>query len=347
MAKNPQRSIITPDHFGVAPEILGLPLASPSRRAIAMAIDLLLVVLLIKAGAVFLGLVAATLLFRASSRKILRVVGAVLIFWLVIKIWGSGKDMLERRTRPEPAAQHAAAIEGTNLKLNLAAGQMMKLGATIIKLKTSHDSVEIGAAATQLLGIAKSGGASVADIRETRADLIEMLGEEPDSSNVRAVQHAINVAVGDTAGAPALDTVQQKIASLESEVQQHEQKEDSLSRELVAARKAHGIRAFISGAADDMGVGFGWSAIYFTAFLALWSGQTPGKRIAGVKVLRLDGKPLGWWMSFERFGGYAASLSVGLLGFIQILWDRNRQGLHDKACETVVVRNNPQARVRA
>jgi uncharacterized RDD family membrane protein YckC len=58
----------------------------------------------------------------------------------------------------------------------------------------------------------------------------------------------------------------------------------------------------------------------------------------GIRVIRLDGKPLGWWRSFERFGGYAASLSTGLLGFLQILWDRNRQGLHDKAVETVVIR---------
>ena len=40
--------------------------------------------------------------------------------------------------------------------------------------------------------------------------------------------------------------------------------------------------------------------------------------------------------SFERFGGYAASLSTGLLGFLQILWDRNRQGLHDKAAGSLV-----------
>ena len=76
-------------------------------------------------------------------------------------------------------------------------------------------------------------------------------------------------------------------------------------------------------------------SLFFEIFM---NGQTPGKRLAGLRVIRLDGKPLGWWIAFERFGGYAASFSVGLLGFAQILWDRNRQGLHDKACETVVIR---------
>ena len=44
------------------------------------------------------------------------------------------------------------------------------------------------------------------------------------------------------------------------------------------------------------------------------------------------------WIAFERFGGYAASATLGLLGFLQILWDRNRQGLHDKAAGTAVLR---------
>jgi uncharacterized RDD family membrane protein YckC len=67
-------------------------------------------------------------------------------------------------------------------------------------------------------------------------------------------------------------------------------------------------------------------------------GQTPGKRLMRIRVVRLDGKPMGWWYAFERFGGYAAGLVTGLIGFLQILWDKNRQGVHDKITETVVVR---------
>jgi hypothetical protein len=104
-----------------------------------------------------------------------------------------------------------------------------------------------------------------------------------------------------------------------------------------------GVLSFIKSIADDMGIGFGWGALYFTALLTLWKGQTLGKRLLGIRVIRLDGRSLSWWLSFERFGGYAASLSTGLLGFVQILWDRNRQGLHDKAVETVVIRVMPGA----
>lgn len=99
-----------------------------------------------------------------------------------------------------------------------------------------------------------------------------------------------------------------------------------------------GAVAWLRRAADDLGLGFGWSGLYFTAMLALWRGRTPGKRLLGIRVIRLNGKPIGWWPAFERFAGYAAGFATGLLGF-QILWDRNRQAIHDKITETAVVRD--------
>jgi uncharacterized RDD family membrane protein YckC len=89
---------------------------------------------------------------------------------------------------------------------------------------------------------------------------------------------------------------------------------------------------------DDLGLGFGWMGLYFTAAVALWQGRTPGKRLLGIRIVRLNGKPIGWWAAFERFGGYAAGVATGLLGFAQIFWDKNRQAIHDKISETAVVR---------
>jgi uncharacterized RDD family membrane protein YckC len=79
--------------------------------------------------------------------------------------------------------------------------------------------------------------------------------------------------------------------------------------------------------------------LYFTATVALWQGRTPGKRLLHIRVVRLNGKPIGWWAAFERFGGYAAGVATGLLGFAQIFWDKNRQAIHDKIAETAVVRD--------
>lgn len=56
-----------------------------------------------------------------------------------------------------------------------------------------------------------------------------------------------------------------------------------------------------------------------------------------IQVIRLNAKPINLWFSFERFGGYAAGLTTGLIGFFQIYWDKNRQAIHDKIAGTVVI----------
>jgi len=57
----------------------------------------------------------------------------------------------------------------------------------------------------------------------------------------------------------------------------------------------------------------------------------------GIKVVKIDAKSLTLWESFERYGGYSAGLATGLLGFAQIIWDANRQAIHDKISETMVI----------
>ena len=377
-----QKRIITPEHFKVAPNILGLPLASPTRRAVAMAIDLVLILLLVKAGGVLLGFAAVVLLFRMSSRKqpggsfikrsvqmSLRVVGAIILFILVLDGWDTVRDRVQGIDDDDDDAVPTTAVNTAgagDLELNFGARDLAAIGGSLFAIGRAEDSASVSEAATKILQTAQRAGATPEQIRQARGDLIEMMAERADSSEIRAVESAVlnlvgppvqvdtrvaeswveAVAANDTATAAAYrDTLKHivagsEITALEARSARFEQERDSLEEELKDAREAHGVRSFIAGAADDLGVGFGWSAVFFTAFLALWRGQTPGKKFTGVRVLRLDGKPIGWWIAFERFGGYAASLSVGLLGFFQILWDRNRQGLHDKACETVVVRES-------
>jgi uncharacterized RDD family membrane protein YckC len=89
--------------------------------------------------------------------------------------------------------------------------------------------------------------------------------------------------------------------------------------------------------AEQFGYGFGWAAVYFTLCLYLLNGQTIGKFLCRIRVVQLDGKKIGIWSAFGRYGGYAASFVTGLSGFFQIYWDANRQGLHDKVSGTVVI----------
>lgn len=96
---------------------------------------------------------------------------------------------------------------------------------------------------------------------------------------------------------------------------------------------------------DDIGFGFGWAAVYFSLLTAWWQGQTVGKRLFGVRVVKLNGRPLTVWESFNRYGGYAAGFATGLLGFAQVFWDANRQAIHDQIAFTVVLKSRQDTSV--
>ena len=86
-----------------------------------------------------------------------------------------------------------------------------------------------------------------------------------------------------------------------------------------------------------LGLRFGWAIAYFSLLPFWWQGQTIGKRLFGLRVVELTGKPLGLMTCFGRYGGYAAGLATGGMGFLQVLWDPNRQAVEDKLAHTVVV----------
>ncbi len=87
---------------------------------------------------------------------------------------------------------------------------------------------------------------------------------------------------------------------------------------------------------------FGIAALYFTFFTSKSRRATPGKRLMGIRVLRLDGRPLTMWESFERFGGYFASIGTLALGLLDFWRDRNRRLAHDRISNTVVVMTPPK-----
>jgi len=66
-------------------------------------------------------------------------------------------------------------------------------------------------------------------------------------------------------------------------------------------------------------------------------GTTVGGIICNLRVVRLDGRPVGWETAVLRALGCFLSLVVAGLGFLWIAFDRERQGWHDKIAGTVVV----------
>ncbi|SDL36351.1 RDD family protein [Catalinimonas alkaloidigena] len=82
--------------------------------------------------------------------------------------------------------------------------------------------------------------------------------------------------------------------------------------------------------------GFLGGFLYFSILTYKWQGQTIGKRLFKLRVVKLNGKPLTFWQSVERFTGYSASAFL-LMGYFQYFWDHAHQTTHDKIAETVVV----------
>ena len=75
------------------------------------------------------------------------------------------------------------------------------------------------------------------------------------------------------------------------------------------------------------------------------SGQTPGKRVLGVRVVRTDGTRLRLGNALRRQVGYWIS-NILYLGFLWILFDNRRQGFHDKIAGTIVTYSWPEGRLR-
>jgi uncharacterized RDD family membrane protein YckC len=77
-----------------------------------------------------------------------------------------------------------------------------------------------------------------------------------------------------------------------------------------------------------------WTLAIFAAetyLLTAFSGFTIGKRLLGIRVARLDGRPVGLGWSLLR--------TVLLLAVVPpLVTDRDLRGLHDRAANTIVIR---------
>ena len=66
-------------------------------------------------------------------------------------------------------------------------------------------------------------------------------------------------------------------------------------------------------------------------------GWSPGKRYAGLRIVREDGLPPGLTYGLVRTMGAFVSRNIFLLGYLWAKWDRKSQTLHDKLSGTYVV----------
>jgi uncharacterized RDD family membrane protein YckC len=150
-----------------------------------------------------------------------------------------------------------------------------------------------------------------------------------EADPARAEAREAAEAARELAAAPAASAPLERIAQLEAQ----------LEAEREAARKARppGWREQLDGLWESVASRFGWGIVYFSLLPAWWGGQTLGKRVLGLRVVELTGRPMTVMLCLKRYGGYAAGMATGGLGFLQMLWDPNRQALQDKAAHTVVI----------
>lgn len=232
--------------LGVAPALVGRPLASPGRRAAAMGIDLVIVALL-----------------SGSSR-----------LWLVAGLAVLLAQLLSPRGGVPQRAQPVLGWAGALLVLVL-------------------------------------------------------VGAEVQQRWFAAPPRPVAVEVAEPAE-PAASDPTTRIAQLEADLARTQ------GRLQAAERRDRGLGHWLAVQADEIGDAFGWGIVYFSLLPAWWRGQTVGKKLLKLRVLELTGAPMTVLRCLKRYGGYAAGMATGGIGFAQVLWEPNRQGLHDKAAHTAV-----------
>lgn len=80
-----------------------------------------------------------------------------------------------------------------------------------------------------------------------------------------------------------------------------------------------------------------WLVLYFGLATYFGKGQTPGKRLLGIRVVSLAHERLSFWHSLERALGYGASALEFGFGFLQYFLHPNRRTVHDRIADTIVI----------
>jgi hypothetical protein len=268
-----RRRWVSPEPLNVAPALVGLPLASPSRRALAVALDLAVIALLSDVSG----------------------------FWLLA---GLALVALQLRSRRGGATRGPRWVVG------------WMIAALVVLLALQQAGEQWQRWRQPVVHGHGASGLSAGD------------ADEADAGDAESA-----AATASAASAPQRSDAQ-RIAQLEAE--------------LAEARRPKPLhwRERLGQMLDDLGAGLGWGIVYFSLLPAWWGGQTVGKKLFGLRVVELTGKPMTVMRCLKRYGGYAAGVATGGLGFVQALWDPNRQAIQDKTAHTVVIDLRALARVR-
>ncbi len=99
-----------------------------------------------------------------------------------------------------------------------------------------------------------------------------------------------------------------------------------------------GVLVAIFGTEIGYGIDLLLGIAYFGYLEGGPKGQTLGKMALGIRVIDFSsGGPIGYGRGVVRYLGRIVSGIVCLLGYLWMLWDKEKQTWHDKIATTVVV----------
>lgn len=342
------RDIVTPYAFEVSQDLLGQKLATPMRRLIAQGIDLLFVVLLSSSSPLILGLFVGITFWKAGSNlagkpgryrttRLLRLSAAIILFAMtygLVNVYNHNEVPEVQSDRTEVSIKQAISamvLWQCEKDLNCLQRKSQSFGENMGETSmTRQDLVEEVYGILSDLDIDESDKAGIEAAALTAFDAYR--ASQPQNETAQETTQDEALEGEDEAQSADNQTVESKAPS--------EEKAPYLPKAMdfdLDDKPEPGILSWINAIISDLGLGFGWAALYYSVFTAWWKGHTPGKRIMRIKVLKLDGTSTNLWESFGRYGGYGAGIATGLLGFLQVFWDPNRQAIQDKIAETLVI----------
>lgn len=342
------RQIVTPYAFHVSADLFGTALARPLKRGIAIGIDVFLITLLSQSASFLLAGVAAVTFFRAgkrlklkkrfnAARLALRFVAATLLFVFALGIFDSFNSNKPNGFQPP----EEVSLSGANALVVVAVTAKYILAANELVEKVDNGECannylcwqSLGNELVDVLNEAELPSNEAMDLLEGIVDIAnQQLSTEEKSALLADWQTQLEM---QNKNRNETEKASSAITDSQNPVEQNEGI-DSVDKQNEDKGKATVI-SWLEDIMEDLGIGFGWAAFYFSIFTAWWKGQTPGKKLLGIKVIKLDGKEPNLWESFGRYGGYGAGFATGLLGFLQVYWDPNRQAIQDKISETLVI----------
>lgn len=366
---------LTPFAFKIDKSLFGLPLASPEKRGIALIIDLTLIALLSDISGVFLAFaIAVTLYFLGNKKRaqergkkkgykrraLMRFIAAFILFVVLLDILPPLLKFISEEQQSELIVND---VEDQSIPFT----QAITIGAlTLSTIQTISESEcqvvecwqpQLDSVAENIANISYDSDIKLRE--EQLTGILDEIGKEIELPLVEQnllIASMYNTYEKELASLMLNDTIKlnekpsknildiDNVAAMTQKDQskfafEDESELNDISNVKIEKSKkpVYSIIKWFKGIIEDLGLEFGWATFYFTAFTALWGGQTIGKKLLGIKVLQLDGTPLSLWDSFGRYGGYGAGIATGLLGFIQIYWNPNKQAIHDQISATVVI----------